>query len=68
MLDTNIITALFDGESNIVSKIDNANEIFIPITVVGELYYGAYYSKQIEKNIANIRNLLSEDKKINPTI
>lgn len=57
LLDTNIIAAWFNGEVNIADKIDKAKEVHIPIIVVGELYYGAAYSIQIEKNIKNIQNI-----------
>jgi tRNA(fMet)-specific endonuclease VapC len=57
LLDTNIIVAWFNGELSIADKIDKAKEVHIPIIVVGELYYGAANSIQIEKNIKNIQNL-----------
>jgi tRNA(fMet)-specific endonuclease VapC len=49
LLDTNIITALLKGEVSVAGKIDKAKEIYIPTIVLGELYYGALYSTQIEK-------------------
>lgn len=57
MLDTNIIAAWFNGEISIANKIDKAKEVHIPVIVVGELYYGAAFSIQVEKNIKNIQNL-----------
>jgi tRNA(fMet)-specific endonuclease VapC len=59
LLDTNIITALLKGEVSVAEKIDKAKEIYIPTIVLGELYYGALYSTQIEKNIREIKNLTS---------
>ena len=49
LLDTNIITAWLKGESKIADKIDNAEEIHIPIIVLSELYYGALYFTQKQK-------------------
>lgn len=57
LLDTNIITAWLKGETAVADKIDKAKEIHIPIIVVGELYYGALYSTQVEKNIRGISTL-----------
>lgn len=57
LLDTNIITAWLKGETAVADKIDKAKEIYIPIIVVGELYYGALYSTQVEKNIRDIKSI-----------
>lgn len=54
LLDTNIISAWLKGESAIADKIDNSTATYIPVIVVGELYYGAQYSTNVEKNISNI--------------
>ena len=59
LLDTNIITAWLKGEKPVANKIDKAKEIYIPIIVVGELYYGALYSTRVEKSIADIRLITS---------
>ena len=59
LLDTNIITAWLKGEKPVADKIDKAKEIYIPIIVVGELYYGALYSTRVQKNIADIKLVTS---------
>jgi tRNA(fMet)-specific endonuclease VapC len=64
-LDTNIISALLKGEKNIADKIDAAEEVFIPINVLGELYYGAKYSTNVEANILNIDKLLTRYEVLN---
>jgi tRNA(fMet)-specific endonuclease VapC len=43
LLDTNIVIAVFSGEESIQRYIEKANEIFIPVIVIGELYFGALY-------------------------
>jgi tRNA(fMet)-specific endonuclease VapC len=58
-LDTNIVSAWLEDETIIADKIDAAANIFIPITVVGELYYGAQYSTKVEQNLNNISKALS---------
>jgi tRNA(fMet)-specific endonuclease VapC len=57
LLDTNIVSAWLKGESAIADKIDKAKEIHIPVIVIGELYYGALFSTQIEKNTLDIKNI-----------
>lgn len=59
LLDTNIITAWLRGETSVADKIDKAKEIYIPVIVVGELYYGALYSTKVEKNIREIKSITS---------
>lgn len=54
LLDSNIVIALFAGEASVLVSITDANEIFIPSIVVGELYYGAQKSQRSEANIARI--------------
>ena len=59
LLDTNIIAAWLKGEKPVADKIDRAKEIYIPIIVVGELYYGALYSTRVDKNITDIKRITS---------
>ena len=56
-MDTNIITALMKGEKEIADQIEKASVVYIPIVVLGELYYGAAYSTQVQKNTAVVRKL-----------
>jgi predicted nucleic acid-binding protein len=58
LLDTNIISALLLGDATIADNINSTAEAFIPIIVIGELYYGAQYSTHIQKNTNNIHKLL----------
>lgn len=55
--DTNIISEWLKGDSAIADKIDQAETIYIPAIVVGEMYYGAQYSTRVEKNIEDIARL-----------
>ncbi|WP_161541551.1 type II toxin-antitoxin system VapC family toxin [Rhodothermus marinus] len=57
LLDTNIVIALLAGEGSVVQSIIEAREIFIPVIVLGELYYGAYRSTRAEENVAKIDRL-----------
>ena len=59
LLDTNIIIAWLQGEAAIANKIEKAEEVHIPIIVVGELYYGATFSNHLQKNIKEIKKVTS---------
>ena len=59
LLDTNIIIAWLQGETAIANKIEKAEEVHIPVIVVGELYYGATFSNKVQKNIKEIKKVTS---------
>jgi len=50
LLDTNIVIALFAADEAVTTAISEADEIFIASVVLGELYYGAERSGQVEAN------------------
>lgn len=52
LLDTNIVIALLEGDDGVLSKLDQAREIFVPAIVVGELYFGARKSARSEENVS----------------
>jgi tRNA(fMet)-specific endonuclease VapC len=54
LLDTNIVIALFAGEAAILERLAGVGEVFVPATVLGELYYGARKSARMAQNIARI--------------
>lgn len=54
LLDTNIVIALFSGETSICKHLQNSEETFIPAIVVGELYFGAHKSKRFHQNLKRI--------------
>lgn len=56
LLDTNIIIALFAGDIAVMNQLQNAQEVFVPSIVVGELYYGAQRSGRVKQNVAKIDN------------
>lgn len=58
LLDTNIIVALFANDISILTATNNADEIFIPSIVVGELYYGAYKSQKKHINVARVNSFV----------
>ncbi|CAN5484130.1 tRNA(fMet)-specific endonuclease VapC [soil metagenome] len=54
LLDTNIVIALFANDRLVVEQIEDAEEVFIPSIVIGELYYGARKSGQARENVARV--------------
>jgi tRNA(fMet)-specific endonuclease VapC len=62
LLDTNIISDWLSGEIAIANKIDATRSVYIPLIVIGELYFGAFYSEQKQKNIHDIEKLTSRYK------
>lgn len=60
LLDTNIISALIKGDLSIADKLDQSENAYIPVIVIGELFYGAEYSAHIIKNLNNVRKLIEQ--------
>jgi tRNA(fMet)-specific endonuclease VapC len=58
LLDTNTVISFMRKDKKTVEAIHELEEVFIPVTVVGELYYGAFKSKKIKENLKNISELL----------
>ncbi|MCZ7402075.1 MAG: type II toxin-antitoxin system VapC family toxin [Candidatus Methanoperedens sp.] len=54
ILDTNIVIAIFSGETSIKEHLLKADEVFISSTVLGELYFGAFKSKRSKTNLKRI--------------
>ena len=54
LLDTNIVIAIFSNDNSVMEPLEMAEEVFVPIIVLGELYYGAQKSNKVESNLARI--------------
>lgn len=54
LLDTSIIIALFMGEPSVKERLAQAEEVFVPSIVLGELYFGARKSRQVERNLMRV--------------
>ena len=61
LLDTNIVIALLAKDSSVQKHMAKADEIFIPATVIGELYFGAFKSGRPKANIARIEDFASSN-------
>ena len=60
LLDTNIIIAIFAKEQSVEDRI-KGQDIFLPSTAIGELYYGAYKSGRIAANVARVDELAAHN-------
>ncbi len=54
LLDTNIAIALFANETEIRDNLSEAEEIFVPCFVIGELYFGARKSSHVTDNLLRV--------------
>jgi tRNA(fMet)-specific endonuclease VapC len=60
LLDTNVVIAFFVGDSDVHSKFASADKVAIPSIVLGELYFGAEKSEQMQQNVARADNFARE--------
>ena len=58
LLDNNIVIGALNRVKEIRQALSAANEIFVPVVAVGELYYGAEKSSRVEANKALIDQFL----------
>lgn len=54
LLDTNIVIAIFAKDVAVQTRIADAAEVFIAVTVLGELYYGARKSTRVRANLERL--------------
>src|ERR1019366_5240058 len=54
LLDTNAAIALLNGDSVLGSKLSGESDIYLPVPVAGELYYGAAKSARVAANMAKV--------------
>ena len=61
-LDTSVIVHAFRSNSKVSEKLDTMEEIYVSVTVIGELYYGAYKSGDAGKHLKQIQSFLNNCK------
>lgn len=57
-LDTNIVSAHLRGDAAVGAQIKVNTRLYMPVTVLGELYYGAYHTEHRDKQLARVRSFL----------
>lgn len=60
LLDTNIVIALLSEDKEVIGKVKNAREVYIPSIVLGELFYGAYNSTKQKSNLERLEKFRKE--------
>jgi|SRR5579863_4271835 len=55
LLDSNIVIALFAGETAAQARIAASPAVYLPATALGELYYGAEKSSRAAENVERVR-------------
>jgi len=50
LLDTNILIALFAGETSVLTAAQHTEAVYVPAVALGELYYGARKSARAAAN------------------
>jgi len=59
LLDTSVVIPYLKGDAAIRRQIEAVPVLYLPITVVGELYCGAYASQHQARVLQEIRNFLT---------
>lgn len=57
ILDSNIVINVFRGDAETIKIVSQLNKVYVPVIVIGELYYGANKSRQTNKKILEIEQL-----------
>jgi tRNA(fMet)-specific endonuclease VapC len=57
LLDTNIALALLNGDREVQKRLEEAQAVYLPIIVIGELYFGAEYSIRLKHNFASLKKI-----------
>jgi tRNA(fMet)-specific endonuclease VapC len=61
LLDTNIVIALSANDAAVLERLEAGVTVFLPSIVVGELFYGAYRSERVDKNLEWVVDLTSDN-------
>ncbi len=57
-LDTNIVSAHLRGDAAVGDQVRANTRLYLPVTVLGELYYGAYHTEHKDKQLHRVRSFL----------
>ena len=57
ILDANIVIDIFRGHKKTIEQVSKMLNVYVPVIVLGELYYGANKSNKTQQRILEIRAL-----------
>lgn len=60
-LDTNIVIALMNNDTDVARHLTSASTFVIPSVVIGELYFGAHKSTRVAQNSTRLERFLVGD-------
>lgn len=60
LLDTNAVISIFAGNPSVKHWLADASEIYLPVIVLGELYYGVSKSARRQDNLAKVEAIAAE--------
>ena len=60
-LDTNAYSAIGKGDAAVAALVEEADEVIVPATVLGELVFGVLKGGRFSKNEAALSRFLAED-------
>jgi tRNA(fMet)-specific endonuclease VapC len=55
LVDTSIVVDYFRQDLTLHEKIDQVEDVYVPLVVLGELFYGAHKSTQKDKALAQVQ-------------
>jgi tRNA(fMet)-specific endonuclease VapC len=58
-VDANAVVALIRDDRPQPPPLRNANQVLLPLPVVGELFAGAHYSNRVAENLAKVDDILA---------
>jgi tRNA(fMet)-specific endonuclease VapC len=59
LLDTNIMVAILNKDKALTAKLENVT-VYVSSIVLGELYFGAYKSAQVNQNLSQIERYIKD--------
>ncbi|HTX34731.1 MAG TPA: type II toxin-antitoxin system VapC family toxin [Bryobacteraceae bacterium] len=65
LLDTNIVIAVLAGDEAVLANLDLASEVFVPVIVLGELFFGAAKSGRPLENAAKVNRFAAGNSILN---
>jgi tRNA(fMet)-specific endonuclease VapC len=62
IVDTSVIIDVFRNNNDVADVLDTMQEVYVPVTVIGELNYGAYKSTNTQKHLNQLNDFLNNCK------
>lgn len=59
IVDTSVVIDAFKNQSSVSAILDSMDIVFVPVTVIGELYFGALRAKNTAKHAQQINAFLN---------